>query len=252
MAKKELSVTEKLRLLYDLQQIDSQIDEIRILKGELPMEVSDLEDEVAGLDTRVHKIETSIQTMENEIKSQQIHIKDCEAMISKYEKQLDKVKNNREFEALNKEIEMQKLEIQLYEKKIREFKSSREGKNEALAAATERKAAKEEALQKKLVELKEIISRTEKDEEKLIAVSEKQQKKIEDRLLKAYLKVRNTYRNGLAVVTVERNACGGCYNAIPPQLQMEIALTKKILVCEHCGRILVDKASIMAEEPAEA
>jgi len=217
MAKKELSVSEKLRSLYNLQQIDSQIDEIRILKGELPMEVSDLEDEVAGLDTRVTKIDTAIKTMELDIKNYQNHIKESEALIAKYEKQLDKVKNNREFDAVNKEIELQKLDIQLAEKKM-----------------------------------KEIISRTEKDEEKLLAVSEKQQKKIEERLLKAYQKIRNTYRNGLAVVSVERNACGGCYNAIPPQLQMEIGLTKKILVCEHCGRILVDKATILEEETTEA
>ena len=252
MAKKELSVSEKLRSLYNLQQIDSQIDEIRILKGELPMEVSDLEDEVAGLDTRVTKIDTAIKTMELDIKNYQNHIKESEALIAKYEKQLDKVKNNMEFDAVNKEIELQKLDIQLAEKKIKELRFSKEGKNEALVAAQERRTNKQEDLVKKLVELKEIISRTEKDEEKLLAVSEKQQKKIEERLLKAYQKIRNTYRNGLAVVSVERNACGGCYNAIPPQLQMEIGLTKKILVCEHCGRILVDKATILEEETTEA
>ena len=217
MAKKELGVNEKLRLLYDLQQIDSQIDEIKILKGELPMEVSDLE-----------------------------------ALIAKYEKQLDKVKNNREFDALNKEIEMQRLEMQLSEKKTREIKTQKDLKADTLVGAKERKENKEKDLQQKLVELKEIISKTEKDEDKLQVVSEKQQKKIEERLLKAYQKIRNTYRNGLAVVSVERNACGGCYNAIPPQAQMEIGLSKKILVCEHCGRILVDKATILAEEMSEA
>ena len=241
MAKKELGVNEKLRLLYDLQQIDSQIDEIKILKGEL-----------AGLETRVTKIETAVKGMDDEIKNHQNNIKESEALIAKYEKQLDKVKNNREFDALNKEIEMQRLEMQLSEKKTREIKTQKDLKADTLVGAKERKENKEKDLQQKLVELKEIISKTEKDEDKLQVVSEKQQKKIEERLLKAYQKIRNTYRNGLAVVSVERNACGGCYNAIPPQAQMEIGLSKKILVCEHCGRILVDKATILAEEMSEA
>mgnify|MGYP003415276539 FL=1 len=153
---------------------------------------------------------------------------------------------------MNKEIEMQRLEMQLSEKKTREIKTQKDLKADTLVGAKERKENKEKDLQQKLVELKEIISKTEKDEDKLQVVSEKQQKKIEERLLKAYQKIRNTYRNGLAVVSVERNACGGCYNAIPPQSQMEIGLSKKILVCEHCGRILVDKATILAEEMSEA
>ena len=173
MAKKELGVNEKLRLLYDLQQIDSQIDEIKILKGELPMEVSDLEDEVAGLETRVTKIETAVKGMDDEIKNHQNNIKESEALIAKYEKQLDKVKNNREFDALNKEIEMQRLEMQLSEKKTREIKTQKDLKADTLVGAKERKENKEKDLQQKLVELKEIISKTEKDEDKLQVVSEK-------------------------------------------------------------------------------
>lgn len=247
MAKKELSVNEKLRLLYDLQQIDSQLDEILILKGELPMEVSDLEDEIAGLETRVQKIENNIKEYHDEVKAHQANIKESEALISKYEKQLDKVKNNREFDALNKEISLQKLEIQLSEKKIKQMKEMEVEKNDSLVAAKERRAGKSGDLELKREELKDIISKTEKDEAKILAQSEKQQKKIEDRLLKAYHKIRASYRNGLAVVPVERSACGGCFNHIPPQTQLEIGLSKKIIACEHCGRILIDKASIMED-----
>ena len=252
MATAEVTIEEKLRNLWALQQIDSKKTEISIMKGELPIEVQDLEDDIEGLRKRIDKIHEILGEINTEIGRHNANIKESESLIAKYEKQLDKVKNNREFDAVNKEIELQKLDIQLAEKKIKELRFSKEGKNEALVAAQERRTNKQEDLEKKLVELKEIISRTEKDEEKLLAVSEKQQKKIEERLLKAYQKIRNTYRNGLAVVSVERNACGGCYNAIPPQLQMEIGLTKKILVCEHCGRILVDKATILEEETTEA
>lgn len=252
MANKEIGVEEKLKALYDLQQIDSMIDEIKVLKGELPMEVSDLEDEVAGLDTRISKVEGSIDVSETELKHLNASIKESETLIEKYEKQLDKVKNNREFDALNKEIEMQKLEIQLAQKKSKELLGVIATKKDSLVGAKERKEAKEKDLGVKRVELKNIISKTEKDEEKLVSQSEKAQKKIEERLLKAYHKIRGAYRNGLAVVTVERNACGGCYNQIPPQLQLEISLSKKILVCEHCGRILVDAETVGKEAPVEA
>lgn len=250
MAKKELTVIDKLRLLYDLQQIDSQLDEIKILKGELPIEVSDLEDELAGLQTRITKAENNIAETQNEIKNHQTQIKESEALITRYEKQLDTVKNNREFDALNKEIALQKLEIQLSEKKIKELKVTEKDKNDVLVITKERLEAKTSDLENKKVELKEIIAKTEKDEDKIIAQSEKQAKKIEERLLKAYNKIRSSYRNGLAVVTVERNACGGCFNHIPPQTQLEIGLSKKIIACEHCGRILVDK-SVVTDEVLE-
>jgi len=249
MAKKVLSIQERLRLLYDLQQIDSQLDEIRILQGELPIEVSDLEDEIAGLETRVQKIENNIKEYHDEMRGHQAHVKEAEILIAKYEKQLDKVKNNREFDALNKEIALQKLDIQLSEKKIKQMKELETEKNDVLVIAKQRRDDKSGDLELKKVELKDIISRTEKDEVKILAQSEKQQKKIEERLLKAYHKIRNSYRNGLAVVAVERSACGGCFNSIPPQLQLEIGLSKKILACEHCGRILIDKAAIMEVEP---
>ena len=250
MAKKELTVNDKLRLLYELQQIDSQLDEIKILKGELPIEVSDLEDELAGLNTRVAKLENNIAEIQEEVKNHQTQIKESEALIVRYEKQLDSVKNNRECDALNKEVALQKLEIQLSEKKIKEIKVQEKEKNDILVITKERLSAKEVDLENKKVELKEIISRTEKDEEKIKAQSEKQAKKIEERLLKAYNKIRASYRNGLAVVPVERNACGGCFNHIPPQTQLEIGLSKKIIACEHCGRILIDK-SVVTEEVLE-
>ena len=252
MAKKEQTITEKLKDLYDLQQIDSQLDEIQILKGELPVEVSDLEDEIAGFDTRIEKLQGAIKDLETEISRHHSNIKDAESLILKYNKQLDSVKNNREYEALTKEIELQELEIKLSEKRIRETKMNVEARQETLTAAEERKGSKVKDLEAKKVELEKIIEKTEKEEDKLTKQTEKARKKIEDRLLLAYDKIRKTYRNGLAVVTVERDSCGGCFNQIPPQMQLEISLSKKIIACEHCGRVLVDEAVIHAEEPADA
>lgn len=252
MAKKEQTITEKLKDLYDLQQIDSQLDEIQILKGELPVEVSDLEDEIAGFDTRIEKLQGAIKDLETEVSRHHSNIKDAESLILKYNKQLDSVKNNREYEALTKEIELQELEIKLSEKRIRETKMNIEARQETLTAAEERKSSKVKDLDAKKVELEKIIEKTEKEEDKLTKQTEKARKKIEDRLLLAYDKIRKTYRNGLAVVTVERDSCGGCFNQIPPQMQLEISLSKKIIACEHCGRVLVDEAVIHAEEPADA
>jgi len=249
---KELSVAEKLKSLYELQMIDSDFDEISILKGELPIEVSDLEDEIAGLETRVQKLNYTIKDMDSDIGRHKANIKDSENNIVRYEKQLDNVKNNREFDALTKELELQKLEIQLSEKKIKEIKYLIGGKEETLTATQARLAQKQKDLDNKKIELAQIIEKTEKEEEKLKKKAEKARKKIEDRLLLAYDKIRSSYRNGLSVVSVERDACGGCFNKIPPQLQLEIGLRKKIIACEHCGRILVDRDIIsVGKESAE-
>lgn len=236
----ELTVAEKLRQLYELQLIDSQIDEIEILKGELPIEVSDLEDDIAGLVTRINRLSGTVQDLQGEIARHQANMEEAATLIERYQHQMDNVKNNREFEALSKEIELQKLEIQLSEKKIRQIKVDLENKQGTLDATEERKERQEKALVTKKVELGQIIEKTEKEEEKLRKKSERARKNIEERLIRAYDKVRKTYRNGLSVVTVERDSCGGCFNKIPPQMQLEISMRKKIIACEHCGRILVD------------
>ena len=249
---KELPVGEKLKRLYELQLIDSEIDQIQVLKGELPMEVSDLEDEIAGLQTRIERLKQNIDDLAGEVSRHNANIQEADALILRYKSQMDNVKNNREYDALSKEIEMQELEKQLSSKKIREFQAQQETKQETLNAAEERLGTKSSELETKKVELKEIIAKTEKEEEKLNKKSDKAKKDIEDRLLKAYEKIRSNYRNGLAVVTVERDACGGCFNSIPPQVQLEIGLHKKVLVCEHCGRILVDENVLhFGEEKAE-
>ena len=234
------TVEEKMRELYLLQQIDSKIDEIEILKGELPMEVSDLEDEIAGLDTRINRLEGQVNDLKTEIRRHDVNIQESETLIRRYEEQMNNVKNNREYEALMKETEMQRLEIQLSDKKAGSASRELETKEIALEATREKQAGKKELLDVKQEELKSIIAKTEKDEKKLRRQSDKQRKQIEERLLRAYDKIRSTYRNGLSVVTVERDACGGCFNAIPPQQQLEISQRKRIMICEHCNRILVD------------
>lgn len=244
MANKEKTVRERLVDLYKLQDIDSELDGIKVLKGELPMEVSDLEDEIAGLGKRLEKLQESKAEVDAKISQHRGNIKDAETLIARYTKQLDDVKNNREYEALTKEIELQKLDIQLSEKRIREAESTVEAKVEVMNNAQERFDEKQSELDSKKVELEKIIKKTEKEEKKLIKASEKERDHIESRLLKGYDKVRTSYRNGLAVVAVERDACGGCYNKIPPQVQLEISLQKKIIICEHCGRILVDGSVI--------
>ena len=229
-----------MRELFHLQQIDSQIDEIEILKGELPMEVSDLEDEIVGLNTRVARLEGQVKELKLEIARHDNNIRESEQMILRYEEQMNNVKNNREYEALMKETEMQRLEIQLSDKKAGSADRELQTKQAALDATNEKLATKQELLTLKQEELKSIIAKTEKEEKKLRRASDKQRKEISERLLKGYDRIRNTYRNGLAVVTVERNACGGCFNAIPPQQQLEISQRKRVMICEHCNRILVD------------
>ena len=251
-AVKEQSIAEKLKALYALQQIDSKMGEIAILKGELPMEVSDLEDEITGLKTRLKKLESSVAEIDHEIGRHNNNIKESEGLIVKYEKQLDNVKNNREFDALTKEIELQRLEIQLSQKKIREANVARETKSESLDGISSKLNQRTKDVESKKVELQKIIEKTEKEETKLVKESDKARKDIEDRLLVSYDKIRKTYRNGLAVVTVARGACGGCFNRIPPQLQIEIGVMKKIIACEHCGRVLIDESILTSEEIGRA
>jgi uncharacterized protein len=248
----ELTIAEKLKLVWDLQQVDSQMDEIQILRGELPMEVSDLEDEIAGLDTRIKKLKVGVKESDADMAKLTGLAKDADTNIKRYQKQLDEVKNNREYEALQKEIELAKLDIQLAEKKSREAKAQHDQKKETLDIAEAKFTAKEKDLEVKKNELKSIIEKTEKEEEKLKKQSDKARNGIDPRLLKAYDKIRKTYRNGLSVVTVERNSCGGCFNSVPPQVRLEVGLHKKVIACEHCGRILVDNTIAHPEAFAEA
>ncbi|MBK8517381.1 MAG: hypothetical protein IPL55_14185 [Saprospiraceae bacterium] len=248
-AVKEQSIVDKLKALHSLQLIDSKMDEIGVLKGELPIEVSDLEDEITGLKTRLKKMETVVSDIDTEILNHNTNIKESEALIGRYEKQLDNVKNNREFDALTKEIELQRLEIQLSQKKIREASGAKEGKTEAFDALAAKLTQRNKDLENKKVELQKIIEKTEKEEAKLLKESEKARKDIDARLLASYDKIRKAYRNGLAVAPVSRGACGGCFNRIPPQMQIEIGVMKKIIACEHCGRVLVDESILL---PAEA
>ncbi len=240
MAKSTSGIADKLKQLFNLQLIDSNIDEIQVLKGELPIEVSDLEDEIQGLGKRIKRLEEAIADMDQGISAHKANIQESTMLIERYEKQLDDVKNNREFEALTKEIELQKLEIQLSEKKIGDAERNKEVKNVTFTEAQEKMDAKQKNLDVKKVELEKIIEKTNANEAELQKKSAKAKADIDERLIKAYNRVRSRYRNGLAVVTVERDACSGCFNRIPPQLQIEIGHHKKIVACEHCGRVLVD------------
>ena len=237
---KEYSVEEKLNSLVSLQKVDSKLDEIRILKGELPMEVADLEDEIQGLHARQMRIEEEVNGITDFIQQKKDAIKEAEALIKKYEKQSENVKNNREFEAINKEIEMQQLEVKLCEKHIKDANEEISDKAVALEKAKKTIAAKEGVLNTKKGELEKIISTTEKEEKSFLKAAEDARHTVDPRLLASYEKIRKNYRNGLAVVPVERDACGGCFYSIPPQKQSEIKQRKKVMVCENCGRILVD------------
>ena len=218
----ELTVEEKLQNLYELQRIDTEIDKIKTLRGELPLEVQDLEDEIAGLETRIENLKAELSELDKTTSTRKQEIKKAEEAIKKYSEQLDNVRNNREYDALSKEIEFQKLEIELQESK-------------------KRYEDKVSDLEAKKNELNDIINETHKDEESLQIKSEQLAATIDDRLLTAYRRIRSNARNGLAVVTVDRDACGGCFNKIPPQRQLDIRSRKKIIVCEYCGRILIDK-----------
>lgn len=237
---KDFSVEEKLVNLLRLQKIDSKLDEIQVLKGELPMEVSDLEDEILGLSARQTRIEEEINGIGEFIEGKKNAIKESEALIAKYEKQSENVKNNREFEAINKEVEMQQLEVKLCEKHIRDANEELAEKVKQLENAKKMVSVKEGVLNHKKGELEKIIVDTVKEETELNGYSADARAHIDERLIYSYDRIRSSYRNGLAVVAVERDACGGCFNSIPPQRQSEIRLHKKIIVCENCGRILVD------------
>jgi predicted nucleic acid-binding Zn-ribbon protein len=237
---KDFSIEEKLVAVLSLQKVDSKIDELQTLKGELPMEVKDLEDDIEGLQTRINNLEAEVKTINDYITSRKDAKKDAEALIAKYEKQQDNVKNSREFEALSKEVEMQNLEMRLCDKNVKD----------ALVELQEREAvrnqnnnlldAKKDMLAQKKDELEKIIKETEKEETELAKLSEDAKSKVDARLFSDYERIRKSYKNGLAVVPVLRDSCGGCFNVIPPQRQTEIMQRKKIIVCEHCGRILVD------------
>lgn len=237
----EGTVAGKLIDLYRLQHFDSLVDKIRTQRGELPLEVQDLEDEVAGLETRMNKLAEDLKEAETSVSDKNNFIKDAKANIKKYEAQQSKVRNNREFDSLSKEVEFQNLEIQLAEKRIKEGKFAIETKTATVEESKKLYSERKKDLDLKKKELDDIIAETEKEEKDLTKKSETSAKQIEERLLKAYKRIRGNARNGLAVVVVERGSCGGCFNAIPPQRQLDIASHKKIIVCEHCGRILVDE-----------
>ena len=247
--KKEPTVEEKLRALYDLQLIDSRIDKIRDIRGELPLEVRDLEDEIEGLNKRIEKSETSLNELDEQISFKKNLIEESKALIKKYTDQQKNVRNNREFDSLTKETEYQELEIQLAEKNINEFKAQIELKNESIDSVKSKLSEKTEHLKHKKGELDNILKETKKEEDMLINKSEDYKKLIDERLLFSYSKIRHNVKNGLAIVPIERGAAGGSFFTIPPQIQMEIAARKKIITDEHSGRILIDE--VLATEQKE-
>ncbi|MBS1589981.1 MAG: hypothetical protein JST52_10260 [Bacteroidetes bacterium] len=237
---KDFSVEEKLMAVLTLQKIDSKIDEIQTLKGELPMEVKDLEDEIEGLQTRITNIDAEISSITTFISQKTEAKKEAQALIKKYEKQQDNVKNNREFEAITKETEMQELEVKLNEKHIKDANIELKEREIQKKTTEEKIDIVRKALGTKQKELEKIITETEKEEKQLTTKSNSAKEKVDARLLTAYERIRKSYKNGLAVVPILRDSCGGCFNIIPPQRQSEIRQRKKIIVCEHCGRVLVD------------
>ena len=237
---KEFSVQEKLSALVKLQKVDSKLDQIEVLRGELPMEVKDLEDELTGLYSRRTRIEEEINGIAEFIDGKKEDIKTSEVLIKKYEKQSENVKNSREFEAITKETEMQQLEIKLCEKHIRDANEELAEKVKALDNSKKLIATKEGVLNHKKSELEKIIADTKIEEDQYRKLSDIARANIDERLIYSYDRIRKSYRNGLAVVPVDRDACGGCFNAIPPQRQSELRLHKKVIVCENCGRILID------------
>lgn len=242
IVKGDNTVEDKLRALYQLQLIDSEVDQIRNVRGELPLEVSDLEDEIAGLQTRISNYTEEANALEEQGKMRKNSIKDAQAQIKKYQAQQMAVKNNREYDSLNKEIEYQQLEIQLSEKRIKEHAADLAAKKQIIEASEKTLEERNQDLKNKKTELDSIIAETEKEEQELLTESKKAETIIDERLLAAYQRIRNNVRNGLGVVTIARDACGGCFNKIPPQRQLDIRQRKKVIVCEHCGRILVDPA----------
>jgi predicted nucleic acid-binding Zn-ribbon protein len=244
----EQTIEQKLKALFDLQTIHTKVDKIRQIRGELPMEVADLEDDVAGLETRIQKIKNELDDLEDDIVTRKNLIRDAQANIKKYETQLNEVKNNREYDAISKEIEIQGLDIQVSEKKIREYGFEIASKTQIYDKALADLEGRKNDLEAKKAELGTITSETEKEETELNAQAETAKQNIEERLLIAYNRLRQNAKNGLAVVTIQRDSCSGCFNQIPPQRQSDIRQRKKIIVCEHCGRILVDEQMALEEE----
>lgn len=246
----EQTIEQKLKALYSLQTLHTQIDKIRQVRGELPIEVADLENEITGLETRIQKIKAELDELEDAIVTRKNNIKEALAATKKYDAQLSEVKNNREYDALSKEIEVQGLEIQVCEKKIKEYGFEITNKTEVYEKAIAHLEERKKDLTAKKGELNSITSETEKEEETIQAKVVKAEQHIEDRLLSAYKRLRNNAKNGLAVVTIQRDSCAGCFNQIPPQRQLDIRQRKKIIVCEHCGRIIVDEGFALEEEKA--
>lgn len=242
----EQTVEQKLKALYELQNIHSKMDKIKQIRGELPMEVADLEDDVAMLETRIQKIKGELDEAEDAIVMRKNMIKEAQNLIKKYETQLKEVKNNREYDALTKEVEIQNLDIQVSEKKIKEFGFEITNKTQIFEQVEKNLNARKGDLEAKKAELKTIVAETEKEEQLLLKKAEKAETQIEERLLTAYKRLRKNAINGLAIVTIERDSCSGCFNQIPPQRQLDIRQRKKVIVCEHCGRILIDEALTQA------
>ena len=249
----EIPVEQKLKTLYQLQSTLSKIDEIKILRGELPLEVQDLEDEIAGLGTRIDRIKTEISELKQSIASKRVEIESNKAQMAKYKEQQENVRNNREYDFLTKEIEFKTLEIELCEKRIREFTEKENEKAREMEDNMQAKEEREKDLEVKQNELDEIVSETKQEEEKLREKAKELESKIEPRLLLSFKRIRKNSRNGLGIVYVQRDACGGCFNKIPPQRQLDIRSRKKIIVCEYCGRIMIDPelAGISPEVKAE-
>ena len=247
----DLPIEEKLNALYQLQLVHSEVDKINILRGELPLEVQDLEDEIAGLQTRVNNFQDEIKDLDTAISNKKNEIVNAQNLIKKYQEQQNNVRNNREFESLSKEIEFQTLEIELCEKRIREFTAQNADKQDAINTAKKLMEEREIDLKSKQGELSEITSDTEKEEQQLLKKAVEIEAIIESRLINAYKRIRSNARNGLAVVTVQRDACGGCFANIPPQRQLDIRSRRKVIVCEYCGRILVDNPDAEKEKEKE-
>lgn len=245
---KQLTVEERLKSLYELQTILTEIDRIKTIRGELPLEVKDLEDHIEGLRTRIVNYNNEIAELKQKLAAEKEKINDSQNKIARYKEQLDNVKNNREFDLLSKEVEFQSLEIELAEKHINEYNRTIEQRNRDIAATQENLTDREHILTEKRAELDEIVSETRQDEERLREKALALEPKIDARTLAAFKRIRKNARNGLGVVYIQRNACGGCFNRIPPQKQLEIKMRKKIIVCEYCGRILVDPALASVEE----
>lgn len=236
----QIAVEQRLKALYELQTILSEIDRIKTIRGELPLEVADLEDNIAGLNARIANYNHEIDELKEMLNAEHNKIEESGAKIEKYKQDLDNVRNNREFDLLSKEIEFQTLEIQLAEKHIHDHTKTIENKNREIEVTREQLADQEHILSEKKVELDEIVSETRQEEESLREKAKAIEPRIDDFTLKAFKRIRKNARNGLGIVYVQRNACGGCFNRIPPQRQMEIKMHKKVIVCEYCGRIMID------------